>query len=289
MPFQRTIANIPQEQRSRTLLAGTTTAGLLGRNQSPTAIIDSGTQRAFNAIPRAMNSPAGSRTQRTLGFEPEQYGPPAPSSAVVPKTPVAQPAPSSMIVPKTPAPSSAVVSKTPVTPSSMIVPKTLATMPKQEESEEDGVKQYKADEIVFKADKFDFGNNQDSSTSSPTPAASPAPAAPPAPSSTGGSGSSSSAAGATGTSTSTATPMQSTIVTGPRMARASAANEAAGRTIPPPPQAPAAAGQNTRAPGTQQRSDVIPQIDPNNPGSLEPADAGSRYARLFGMGMVAYG
>jgi hypothetical protein len=160
-------------------------------------------------------------------------------------------------------------------------------MPKQEENEEDGVKQYKADEIVFKADKFDFGNNQDSSTSSPTPATSPAPAAPPAPPSTGG-GSSSSVAGATGTSTSAATPMQPTIVTGPRVARASAANEAAGRTIPPPPQTPAAAGQNTRTSGTQQRSDVIPQIDPNNPGSLEPVDAGSRYARLFGMGM-AYG
>jgi hypothetical protein len=188
-----------------------------------------------------------------------------------------------MIVPKTPAPSSAVVSKTPVTPSSMIVPKTLATMPKQEESEEDGVKQYKADEIVFKADKFDFGNNQDSSTSSPTPAASPAPATPSAPSSTGGSGSSSSAAGATGTSTSAATPMQPTIVTGPRVARASAANEAAGRTMPAAPQAPTAVGQNTRTSGTQQRSDVIPQIDPNNPGSLEPADAGLRYARLFSM------
>jgi len=160
--------------------------------------------------------------------------------------------------------------------------------------EEDGVKQYKADEIVFKADKFDFGNNQDSSTSSPTPAASPAPAtppAPPAPPSTGGSGpgsgSSSSAAGATGTSTSTATPMPSTIVTGSRMARDSAANAAAERIMPATPQPPAATGQNTRAPEGQQRSDVIPQIDPSNPGPLEPPDAGTRYARLFGMGVAA--
>jgi hypothetical protein len=334
MPFQRTIASIPQEQRSRTLLAGTTAADLLGRNRDPAAPIDSGTQRAFGAIPQAMNSPAGSRTQRALGFEPEQYGPPAQSSAIVPKTPPAA-STTSTAVPKTPPAASTTSTAVPETPldppvqsedaiaavaaararrlqatrdigtradafaagvNRMAAPLTNALSGVQEKrgdtvEEEDGVKQYKADEIVFKADKFDFGNNQDSSTSSPISAASPAPATPPAPPSTGGSGpgsgSSSSAAGATGTSTSTARPMQPPIDTGSRMARDSAANAAAERTMPAAPRPPAATGQNTRAPGGQQRSDVIPQIDPYNPGPLEPADAGSRYARLFGMGVAA--
>jgi len=328
MPFQRTIANIPQEQRSRILLAGTTAAQLMGRDAPPAGRINSDAERAFNnAIPQAINSPEGSRTQKTLGFTPEQYGPPVPTAQ--PATAVTSAAPASsisaMAISKTPPAASATSTAIPKTPPAtsaqpvdpgrerriletqrigaqasafaagvnrMAAPLTRALSGVQEKrgdtiEEEDGVKQYKADEIVFKADKFNFGNNQDSSTSSPTPAASPAPATPSTPSSTGGSGSSSSATGATGTSTSAATPMQPTIVTGPRVARASAANAAAERTMPAAPQPPAATGQNTRAPGGQQRSDVIPQIDPNNPGPLEPPDAGTRYARLFGMGVAA--
>jgi len=332
MPFQRTIASIPQEQRSRILLAGTTAAQLMGRDAPQAGRINSDVERAFNAIPQAINSPEGSRTQRTLGFTPEQYGPPVPIAQ--PATAVTSAAPASpipaMAISKTPPAASATSTAIPKTPPAtsaqpedaiaaalaaararrlretelitgqasafaagvnrMAAPLTRALSGVQEKrgdtvEEEDGVKQYKADEIVFKADKFDFGNNQDSSTSSPAPAASRAP------SSTSGSGpgpgSSSSTASATGTSTSAATPMQPTIVTGPRMARDSAANAAAERIMPSTLQPPAATGQNTRAPGGQQRSDVIPQIDPNNPGPLEPANAGSRYARLFGMGVAA--
>ena len=309
MPFQRTIADIPREQRSRTLLAGTTTARLLGRDRSPTARINSDTEIAFDAIPRAMNSPAGSRTQQTLGFRPEQYGPPTPipSSQIYDRgEPTAlTPIPSSQIYDRGEPAAALSTTKTPIStpiinqqlqlrnaynrgPSIITQAKTpiqTDASPK-EADEEDGIKQYKADEIVFKADKFDFGNNQDSSAPSPT--ASPAPSTPhaqPAAPSTGGSGAGGSGGSGAGAA---ATPVQPNIVTGPRVARASAENDAAGRTMPAAPQAPVSAGTGqTRSAGTQQRADALPQIDPNNPGPLEPADAGSRYPRLFGMGIAA--
>jgi hypothetical protein len=40
--------------------------------------------------------------------------------------------------------------------------------------------------------------------------------------------------------------------------------------------------QQSQAPGGTTTT-----IDPNNPGPTEPADSGSRYAMLFGMGMAA--
>ena len=80
--------------------------------------------------------------------------------------------------------------------------------------------------------------------------------------------------------------MQPRIDTSSRLAGASAANAAAERTMPQAPPVSAGTGQ-TRSSGTQPRADVTPKIDPNNPGPLEPADAGSRYARLFGMDMAA--
>jgi hypothetical protein len=265
---------------SRARLAGTTAAGLLGRNQPPAQTIDSNIVNAFNSLPRTERLPAASTTSTAV---PKTTPAASATSTTVPKTPVAASA-TSTAVPKTPLATPAAqpgdaarerrlqavrdigaqADAFTTGVNRMAAPLTNALNSGIQEKrgdtdEEDGVKKYKADEIVFKADKFDFGDNQDNNRSNmPSLPTSPA-----------------------------ATPAPMPVVTGPRISRASAANEAAGRAMPTAPQAPAVSGQSTRSSGTQQRSDITPQIDPNNPGPLEPSDAGNRYARLFGMGMAA--
>ena len=75
-----------------------------------------------------------------------------------------------------------------------------------------------------------------------------------------------------------ATPEPSAPSSGAAMSSASVADETASRPsagpTPPPPDATAPI---TAAP----QSPSLPGIDPNNPGSVEPADAAIRYSRLF--------
>ena len=86
------------------------------------------------------------------------------------------------------------------------------------------------------------------------------------------------AAGAASPSAPAATPEPSAPSSGAAVSSASVADETASRPsagpTPPPPDATAPI---TAAP----QSPSLPGIDPNNPGSVEPADAAIRYSRLF--------
>jgi len=355
-PPETTISGIQQAQRARIELAGTTAAQLMGRGAPPAGRINSDAERAFRAIPQAINSPEGSRTQRTLGFTPEQYGPPVPTAqpaapaaqppiAVTSAAPAAQPAQPAAPAAQ-PAQAASVASVAPaaqpedaarqrrlqavrdigtradafkagVDRIATPLTNTFGNMQEKrgEIEEEDGVKQYKADEIVFKADKFDFGNSQTATTSSPAASGSPAapaappaaasgsPAAPSAPAAASGSPAAPSAPAAASGSPSVpvaqsaasgspaapaappaapATPIQTTATTGSRVSRASTQYEIASRRMPTPPPW-VSPDRRTRQPAELRNTDASSQLDPNNPGSIEPADSNSRYARLFGM------
>jgi len=86
------------------------------------------------------------------------------------------------------------------------------------------------------------------------------------------------AAGAASPSAPAATPEPSMPSSGAAMSSASVADETASR----PSAGPTAPPPDTTAPITAApQSPSLPGIDPNNPGSVEPADAGIRYSRLF--------
>jgi hypothetical protein len=73
------------------------------------------------------------------------------------------------------------------------------------------------------------------------------------------------------------------VNTGETLSNVSTQNAIAERVMPTPPAPPPATSvdtSTTSAPRTQSSSNPI---DPNNPGPLEPSDAGLRYARLFSM------
>jgi hypothetical protein len=86
------------------------------------------------------------------------------------------------------------------------------------------------------------------------------------------------AAGAASPSAPAATPEPSAPSSGAAMSSASVADETASRPsagpTPPPPDATAPITAAPQGPS-------LPGIDPNNPGSVEPADAAIRYSRLF--------
>ena len=79
----------------------------------------------------------------------------------------------------------------------------------------------------------------------------------------------------------TATPTSSSPTSGGDLAQASAQNDMSTRVPTPAPSAQLSNSGSTN-PASQSESSSNP-IDPNNPGPLEPADAGLRYARLFSM------
>jgi hypothetical protein len=88
------------------------------------------------------------------------------------------------------------------------------------------------------------------------------------------------AAGAASPSAAAATPEPSSPSSGAAMSSASVTDETASRPsagpTPPPPDATAPITAAPQGPS-------LPGIDPNNPGSVEPADAAIRYSRLFNM------
>jgi hypothetical protein len=79
----------------------------------------------------------------------------------------------------------------------------------------------------------------------------------------------------------TATPTSSSPISGGELAQASAQNDMSTRVPTPTPSAQLSNSGSTN-PVARSESSANP-IDPNNPGPLEPADAGLRYARLFSM------
>jgi len=86
------------------------------------------------------------------------------------------------------------------------------------------------------------------------------------------------AAGAASPSAPAATPEPSMPSSGAAMSSASVADETASR----PSAGPTAPPPDTTAPITAApQGPSLPGIDPNNPGPVEPADAGIRYSRLF--------
>jgi len=120
------------------------------------------------------------------------------------------------------------------------------------------------------------GAPQPGATQAATPSASPAASA-------GGEGAASSESGTGATpaaspSTPAATPAPASPSTGAAVSSASVADETASRPAPvPPPAPPDASAPITASP----QGPSLPGIDPNNPGPVEPADAGIRYSRLF--------
>jgi hypothetical protein len=72
------------------------------------------------------------------------------------------------------------------------------------------------------------------------------------------------------------------VNTGQTLSNVSTQNAIAERVMPTPPTPPATPVDTSTTPASRTQSSSNP-IDPNNPGSVEPPDAGVRYARLFSM------
>lgn len=72
------------------------------------------------------------------------------------------------------------------------------------------------------------------------------------------------------------------VNTGQTLSDVSTQNAIAERVMPTPPAPPATPVEAPMTPAPRTEGSSSP-IDPNNPGPLEPADAGLRYARLFSM------